>query len=187
MDVLLHDSVLFEAFRTSSQKMLLRRWLLGGILMITAWTTCGQATFCNIWTTPLVCEGKFTDSGGCEWDYVKDECVPSGKALPAGTYGVAIVELDPNSAPPELKPGPSTSFGSTGNPDLMSPDLRPSFVGEDANAVATTAGPDDSEAPSPQSEPENDSVVDQNRFSGRSNRIQSIVSLGMGEELARLL
>lgn len=112
-----------------------------------------RATLCSIWETPSSCNGKFTDSGGCRWDAAQDRCVASGEPLPEGTYAVAIVELDPKTAPPELKPGATSSSGSTGDPELLSPDLRPASAGrEDDGGTASLSM--EAAAPSPESEDE---------------------------------
>jgi len=54
----------------------------------------------------------YTDSGACLWDSETGLCKPGGAPLPPGTVGIALAELDPDSAPLEIKPGPSSSSGS---------------------------------------------------------------------------
>ncbi|KAG7670679.1 hypothetical protein NADE_002300 [Nannochloris sp. 'desiccata'] len=81
------------------------------ILLLSSAATPTFAATCLFYTTKEACE-RFTDSGSCIWNAQAAVCLDGGPSLPRGTVGVAIVGLNPQSAPLELKPGPSVSFGN---------------------------------------------------------------------------
>jgi Kunitz/Bovine pancreatic trypsin inhibitor domain len=81
------------------------------ILLLTSAATPTWAATCLFYTTKAACT-RYTDSGSCLWNAQAEVCLDGGPSLPPGTVGVAIVGLDPGTAPLELKPGPSVSFGN---------------------------------------------------------------------------
>jgi len=92
-----------------SMSLLPRAALL--FLLLSSTATPTWAAKCLFYTDREACE-RYTDSGSCIWNAQAAVCLDGGPSLPPETVGVAIVGLNPRSAPLEIKPGPSTSFGN---------------------------------------------------------------------------
>ena len=81
------------------------------LFLLSSTATPVSANTCLFYKTKKECV-RYTDSGSCIWSAQAEACLDGGLGLPPGTVGVAIVGLDPQSAPLELKPGPSVSYGN---------------------------------------------------------------------------
>lgn len=96
------------------------------------------ATNCLFYTDKASCE-RFTDTGSCKWDPKTNTCLVGGKKLPPGAFGVAVVGLNPDTAPLELKPGPSSSFGNVSLVKGLSPSVKKAKTGESESSSASGA------------------------------------------------
>jgi hypothetical protein len=153
------------------------RFAISALLLVAALPYC-HGVLCSIYRTPSACDGKFTDSGGCAWDSEAGICAPSGQPLPDGTVAVTVVELDPQTAPPMLRPGPTSSSGSVGDPNLLSPDLRPQAPGGNVQAAEELPNP------APQEEDiETDETVSRLRSSSRDRTSGELSSIVGGRKL----
>lgn len=79
--------------------------------VLTALLPTAAASDCLWYTTQASCD-RYTYTGACRWDPATGSCLAGGKKLPPGAFGVAVVGLNPDTAPLVLKPGPSSSAGN---------------------------------------------------------------------------